>query len=256
MRIVKAICLWLCLINSSYALQSEHLLWEKLPLSIELPIKQERLIQFPQAIKIIQQQLSPNLSILKVKGSLYLKAKSSFEYARLIVQLLPAGDVVILNIKADDKFNNTTPIEILTDDASHNSVTATSHYEYNAIQLTRFAIQSLYSPERLLSIPPGVYRTAMQTHKTINLFYGASVKAHPIASWRGGSLHVTAVEVTNLLNKAIKLNPDNLVGHWQSVSFYPSNHLPARTKHISTTVFIISDKPFHQALSDNERYSR
>lgn len=256
MRIIKTVCLWLCLINISFALQSEHILWEKIQLTIELPIKQERLIQFPQTIKIIDQQLSPNLSILKVKGSLYLKAQGQFKHARLIVQLLPAGEVILLNIKADEKFNNTTPIEILTDDTTLNSVTATSRYEYNAIQLTRFAIQSLFSPERVLSIPQGVYRTATQTHKTMTLFYGASVKAHPIASWRGGSLHVTAVEVTNLLNKAIKLNPTNLIGHWQSVSFYPSDHLPARAKHRSTTVFLVSDKPFRQALSENARYIR
>ncbi|WP_133130235.1 TIGR03749 family integrating conjugative element protein [Legionella yabuuchiae] len=256
MRIIKTLSLWICFINMSYALQSEHMVWEKVPLNIELPIKQERLIQFPQVIKIIDQNLSPALDILKVKGSLYLIAQDSFKHARIIVQMIPDGEVILLNLKADEQFNNTTPIEILTDDPKREGQAANSHYEYNAIQLTRFAIQALYAPERVQQIPNGVYRTPMQTHKTIPLFYGASIEAHPIASWRGGALHITAIELKNLLNKTIKLKPDNLIGHWQTASFYPTNRLLSRNKHESTTVFLVSDKPFHEALIQHARYSR
>lgn len=256
MRMIKFLILGLCFINMSYALQSEHLVWEKVPLNIELPIKQERLIQFPQSIKIIDQLLSPALDILKVKGSLYLKAKDRFKHARIIVQLIPDGEVIILNLKADAQFNNTMPIEILTDDPKREGQTANSHYEYNAIQLTRFAIQALYAPERVQQIPNGVYRTPMQTHKTIPLFYGASIEAHPIASWRGGSLHITAVELKNLLNKSVRLKADNLIGQWQTATFYPSNQLATRNHHESTTVFLVSDIPFHQAINNQARYSR
>ena len=256
MRMIKIVSLWLCLISLSHALQSEHMVWEKVPLNIELPLKQERLIQFPQAIKIIDQNLSPALDILKVKGSIYLKAQDHFKNARIIVQLIPDGDVIILNLKADKQFNNTTPIEILTDDPKREGQTASSHYEYDAIQLTRFAIQALFAPERVQQIPNGVYRTPMQTHKTISLFYGASIEAHPIASWRGGSLHITAVELKNLLNKGIKLKPETLMGDWQTASFYPVNRLPARKSHESTTVFLVSDRPFHEALIQHARYKR
>ena len=256
MRMIKIISLWLCLINLSYALQSEHMVWEKVPLSIELPIKQERLIQFPQNIKIIDQNLSPALDVLKVKSSLYLKAQDAFKQARIIVQLIPDGEVIILNLNASEQFTNTTPIEILTDDPKRESEASNSHYEYNPIQLTRFAIQALYAPARVQQIPNGIYRTPMQTHKTISLFYGASIEAHPIASWRGGSLHITAVELKNLLNKSMRLKADNLIGQWQTASFYPSNQLAARTHHESTTVFLVSDIPFHQAINHQARYSR
>ncbi len=256
MKTIKIFLLSLCLTSLSYALQSEHLVWEKVPLTVELPIKQERLIQFPQTIKIIDQQLSQNLDVLKVKGSLYLKAQDAFKQARIIVQLIPDGEVIILNLKADADYNNTTPIEILTDDPKRDSQSAASHYEYNAIQLTRFAIQSLYVPERVRQIPSGVYRTPMKTHKTINLFYGASIEAHPIASWRGGALHITAVELKNLLNHPATLKPSDLIGHWQTASFYPSARLSARTQHESTMVFLVSDQSFHEALTMHTRFSR
>lgn len=239
-----------------HALQSEHLVWEKVPLTIELPLNQERLVQFPQAIKVIDQQLSTNLDILKVKGSLYLKAKESFKDSRLIVQLLPEGEVVILNLNANEKTINTTPIEILIDDPKITNHFGSNQYEYNAIQLTRFAIQALYSPERVREIPEGIYRTPMQTNRTISLFYGASVEAHPLASWRGGNLYITAVDLKNLLNEPVHLQFSKLLGHWQTASFYPKSELPARSQHESTTVFLISDQPFAAALTQHARYSR
>ncbi|ARM34961.1 TIGR03749 family integrating conjugative element protein [Legionella longbeachae] len=258
MKSIKTIFLiiGLSVMNLSYALQSEHLVWEKVPLNIELPINQERLIQFPQAIKIIDQQLNPNIDVLKVKGSLYLKAKESFKDNRLIVQLLPEGEVIILNLKSDSQMTNTTPIEILIDDPKTNHLSASSQYEYNAIQLTRFAIQALYSPERVREIPEGIYRTPMQTHKTIPLFYGASIEAHPLASWRGSNLYITAVDIKNMLNKPLHLQFSNLMGHWQTASFYPRNILPPRNQHESTTVFLVSDQPFTAALMQQGRFNR
>ncbi|AAU27078.1 TPA: TIGR03749 family integrating conjugative element protein [Legionella pneumophila] len=258
MKLIKHMLLIIgfMLTQVSYALQSEHLVWEKVPLTIELPINKERLVQFPQAIKIIDQQLSTNLDILKVKGSLYLKAKDTFNDARLIAQLLPEGEVIILNLKANEKAVNTTPIEILIDDPKVTHQSSASQYEYNAIQLTRFAIQALYSPERVRDIPEGIYRSPMQTNKTIPLFYGASIEAHPLASWRGGSLYVTAVDLKNLLNQPVKLQFSKLMGHWQTASFYPKSELPPRNQHESTTVFVVSDQPFATALTQHARYSR
>ncbi|STX28435.1 integrating conjugative element protein, PFL_4704 family [Legionella beliardensis] len=258
MKLIKLLQLALgfVLTNLSYALQSEHLVWEKVPLTIELPISKERLVQFPQDVKVIDQQLSANLDILKVRSSLYLTAREAFKDSRLIVQLLPEGEVIILNLKADEKAINSTPIEILIDAPKNTHLVDSNHYEYNAIQLTRFAIQALYSPERVREIPEGIYRTPMQTTKTIPLFYGASIEAHPLASWSGGNLYVTAIDLKNLLNKSVKLKFNKLMGHWQTASVYPKSTLPPRNQHESTTVFLVSERPFAEALTQRARYSR
>lgn len=240
----------------SHALSSEHLVWEKVPLTIELSINQERLVQFPQPIKIIDQQLNKNLEVLKVKDSLYLKAKDLVSDARLIVQIIPEGEVIILNLKTNEKAINITPIQILIDDSKNQSPTQSSQYEYNAIQLTRFAIQALYSPERVREIPEGIYRTPMQTTKTISLFYGASIEAHPIASWRGGNLYITAIDLKNLLNEPIELQFSHLFGSWQTASIYPRSELPSRNQHESTTLFLVSEKPFVEALTQQARFIR
>ncbi|KTC66362.1 integrating conjugative element protein, PFL_4704 family (plasmid) [Legionella adelaidensis] len=257
MRYLKFALFSLCfVINVSYALEKEHLVWEKIPLTIQLPINQERLVQFPQAIKVMDQQLGSNVEVLKVKDSLYIKAKEAFTEGRLIVQLLPDNEVIILNLKSDEKLKNANPIEIVVDTVEEKVGTTSSQYEYNAIQLTRFAIQSLYSPERVLEIPEGIHRTPMQTHKTVPLFYGASVEAHPIASWRGGELYVTSIEVRNLLSKSVHLQFTDLIGHWQAASFYPTNELMPRNQHETTTVFLVSEQPFSSALTQQPRFNR
>ncbi len=256
MNHISIFTLTFCLATATHALESEHIVWEKAPLHVELPIGKERLIQFPKSIKIIDQEISQFMDVLKVKDSLYIKSHRQFDHSRIIAQLIPDGEVIILNLKADHHLKDNTPIKILIDDSKQNNETTDSHYEYNAIQLTRFAIQALYAPLRLQEVPNYIYRVPMQTHKTVPLLYGSGVEAHPIASWRGGHLYVTAVELKNLVLHPIQLLPEHIIGNWQTVSFYPNYRLPPRNIHESTTVFLVSDKPFHEALIDLERYHR
>lgn len=256
MQMIRTMLLGLCLINSAQAAHVEHLLWEKVPLTIHLPINEERLVYFNEPIKLLGQSDVPALNILKVKDRLYLKAYKAFKHIRVIVHIPSRDEIVLLNLKAEGDYKTTTPIEIITENKTSKSQSSPSHYEYNAIQLTRFAIHQLYSPERLQKISTSIVRDPMHTHKTVTLFYGASIEAHPIASWRSNYLYVTAVELKNLLNKSITLKPKDLLGNWQTASFYPSHHLKPRSQHHSTTIFLVSNKPFSESLKDIERYHR
>jgi hypothetical protein len=96
----------------------------------------------------------------------------------------------------------------------------------------------------------------MQTHKLISLIYGASLEARPLISWRGGSLYVTAVELKNLLKKEVIIDPRRMVGHWQTATFYPTNTLSPRGKEDTTTVFLVSERPIHEALASTREYVR
>lgn len=129
-------------------------------------------------------------------------------------------------------------------------------YEVNAVTLTRFAIQQLYSPKRLVTTPEGVYRVPMETDKHIPLFYGAAIDAMPIASWRAGALYVTAVELKNLTTHPISIDVKTVKGDWQTASIYPTTHLPTRDKHETTTIILVSTKPFQDALHGREDFVR
>ncbi|HFL2715778.1 TPA: TIGR03749 family integrating conjugative element protein [Legionella pneumophila] len=261
MKTVKWLLSVFILISSQYSFadNAEHVLWDKTPIVVDLSLNEERLVQFPQGISIIENEASDKMTILKVQDSLYIKAKEQFQNKRLIIQLMPQGEVIILNISADNKAHGSKPLRVLLEQnsiASNTTNQQTNPMDLNAISLTRFAIQSLYAPQRVLVVPEGVGRVPMQTRKQISLFYGASIEARPLISWQGGSFYITAVELTNLLNIQVTVDPRQMVGNWQSASFYPTNTLMPRGKEDTTTVFLVSDRPFSIALGSSREYVR
>jgi integrating conjugative element protein (TIGR03749 family) len=241
------------------ALDAEHVLWDKTPIHLSISLNEERLVHFPQAISIIDNEAGEKISVLKIQDALYLKGKESFDNKRLLVQLMPQGEVIILNLSVNEKITANKPVEILLENKQEFNNTQpemANSFDINSITLTRFAIQSLYAPQRLLVIPEGVGRTPMQTRKLISLIYGASMESRPLISWHGGAFYVTAVELKNLLNKEVVVDPRRMVGNWQTATFYPTNTLAPRGKEDTTTVFLVSDRPFNEALATGREFVR
>lgn len=275
------LCLMACITGSVMA-QSvvEHVVWEKTPIRVSLPLNEERLIRFPLAVSIVDSDLETSTGVMKAQDVIYLNAHEAFKNKRLVVQLMPEGEPIILSVSASAETTNTTPIEVVMGDndsvpiqgsgneamqdtppsevssAIQQTLTPATPTQLNPVSLTRLAIQSLYSPERLLTNLPNVTRTPMRTHRTVTLVYGASVLARPLISWFGDDLYVTAVELRNQLNKPVTLSPTTLMGDWQTAAFYPKNTLGARGKNDTTTVFLTSSKPFGEALFDNREFVR
>ncbi|PJE14468.1 TIGR03749 family integrating conjugative element protein [Legionella sp.] len=262
--------LMLC-VGSAHAqeLPAQHVAWDKTPIHITLPLNQERLIRFPLAISIVDSELDKDVGVMKIQDALYLNARAPIINKRLVVQLMPFGEVIIFSISANKEATDAAPIEVLVaageEDSSaeeHEQEEAptqaptTKAPEVNPVSLTRFAIQSLYAPERLLVTPPGVARSAMRTHKNIALVYGASIMARPVISWQGGDLYVTAIELKNELKKRVVIDPHQLVGNWQTATFFPTNTLESRGRADTTTVFVVSDRPFGEALSQTQEFVR
>lgn len=236
---------------------TEHVTWDKTPIHINLPLHEERLVKFPSAISIVDSELESKVHVLKIQDALYFKADEPFANKRLIVQLMPDGEAIILNFTASADIKETNTLEVVLEkpDVTQETQSASTS-NLNPVVLTRFAIQSLYAPERLVITPNGVSRTPMQTHKNITFVYGASVIAKPLISWHGDGLYVTAVELKNNLNKPVILDPRQLLGHWQTAAFYPTNLLNPRTHKSTTTAFVTSVRPFGEALSEQEGFVR
>ena len=271
----------ICASSASVAQSVEHAVWDKTPLRITLPLNEERLIRFPLAVSIVDSELDESTGVMKAQDTVYFNAHKAFKNKRLVVQLMPEGEAIILSLSASADAANTTPVEVVmanndheyrqdeapaidapkdTPTASSVQVTPASNASpsahINPVSLTRFAIQSLYSPARLLVTPEGVARTPMRTHRNITLVLGASVTANPLISWRGEDVYVTAIELKNQLNKSVHVSPQMLLGDWQTATFYPTNTLSPRGGADVTTVFVTSSKPFGEALADNREYVR
>lgn len=116
------------------------------------------------------------------------------------------------------------------------------------VALTRFAAQQLYAPARLLQTSGAMHRVSVNTQPLSHLLRGQAIKAIPIASWRAGRLTVTAVELTNQGSNFITLDPRQLRGQWRAATFQHTRLHPAGSSAASTAVYLIADRPFHEAL--------
>ena len=235
----------------------QHVIWDKTPIRITLPMNQERLVRFPLAVSIVDSELDDTVGVMKAQDALYFNAHKPFANKRLVVQLMPYGEAIILSLSASDELSAATPIEVVMAEGDETEKpTAATSTDINAVTLTRFAIQSLYSPERLLVTPPEITRSPMQTHRHITLVYGSSITAKPLLSWHANDLYITAIELKNELNHPVIIDPRLLLGNWQTATFYPTNTLDPRQHPMTTTVFVSSSRPFGDALLENREFVR
>lgn len=245
--------------NANDSTAAEHLVWNKIPLKVTLPLNKERLISFPDNVQFGYDTAvlnSDSLSIQNVNGTVYLTAKKPFSNNRVFVQLKQTGELILLDLSAQPEADD-TPLSVVlpstatintnSDNTSSSAITPPAELDFT--ELSRFAIQQLYAPQRLLTAPPGVYRVPMHTTRTVPLVQGDSVIAMPLISWRSGDNYMTAVMLRNRLEHSVVLDPRRLRGQWKTAAFFPQIRLSAAgNPKDSTTVFLISDLPFVEAL--------
>lgn len=279
---IGCLALMLCLPLSTYAqstgitdagqYQAEHVVWNKLPIAFAVPVGHERLLSFPEKVKVINDDASltsDKVTILNNSGTLYIKAKQVFDPVRLRVVIVSSGETILVDLTGVQNGDD-LPLEVVLANSTNNSSSNQNAIDNdnadksvknsaaaNVVSLTRFAIQQLYSPKRLLEENPNIYRTPMYTQKSVVLTTGDSLSAFPLISWRGGDLYVTAVLLRNNLHQSVSINPNAFLGCWQSISSYPLTSLePAGVEGDRSTVFLVSSSPFGDALKQNCQVSR
>lgn len=244
-----------------------HVLWDKLPIGFSVPVGHERLLSFPDKVKVINDDpnlTSDKVTILNNAGTLYIKTKQVFDPVRLRVVMVATGETILVDLSGVAEGDD-SPLSVVLASATATPVvdanqdTATKHSQTttNVVSLTRYAVQHLYSPERLLEDNPNIYRTPMYTQRSVVLTTGDQFSAFPLISWRGGELYVTAVLLRNDLSQPTAIHPQSFLGCWQSVSLYPLTSLSeSGTSHDRTTVFLVSSEPFGEALQKQCPVSR
>lgn len=233
----------------------EHVIWNKVPISFVVPVKEERMLIFPG--KIDFRNLDPRLttdkvSILNNDGTLYIQAKQSFSSIRVPVVLKDRGITILVDISASENADD-TPLEVVLPDATESEPPSAEKDAFDVIHyvtLMRYAVQHLYAPERLIIEDPHISRSPMYTTRSVDLFYDKGVIAMPLIAWHGGHYTVTAVLLKNNLNHPVYLDPRTIKGQWITASFYPTNRLAeVGSEQDRTTLFLISDRPFNDALN-------
>ncbi len=119
--------------------------------------------------------------------------------------------------------------------------------EATFIELTRYAASQMRGD--FDSLPKGVSEVLVVTGDFPGLLEGVQVLAQPLASWKRDQIYVTAVRLYNQSSEALDLNPLALKGTWLAASFEQPRLLSQGEEDDSGIVYLISDRPFQQAMT-------
>ena len=236
--------------------------WDRSPIRLTLAINQERLLQFQAPIQPgVPPAVAQKIRIQAIDDTVYITAKEPFDYARFQVREIDSGRIYLLDLQAQAG-GQSHPIRIVASSGGNEgavqrdgteTTTAPPRPSYGYMALTRFAAKQVYAPERLTAGLPGLQRVPLGTRRSgKHLMSGAAIVATPLVSWRavnnGASLYVSAVRLKNATRELVVLDPRRIRGTWRAATFQHSHLAPAGQAADTTTVYLISDRPFREAL--------
>lgn len=236
----------------------ERIAWRKVPIGIELPVGDERLLHFPEPVKVgLPPTLQGTLRIQSIEGTLYTRADAAFEATRVLVQGLDSGQMYVLDLSAVNSGGNTAAITVYRPDDGDTALATQTQSDisdparwaspYGYATLTRFAAQQLYAPARLMAPLPGVVRVPVRRDR-VPLLRGGTVDAAPLIAWRSGTHYLTAVQLINTGDAPVVLDPRQLRGQWLTATFQHNRLHGAGSEADRTVVYLIADRPFAEAL--------
>lgn len=228
--------------------------WPQVPLEIDLSVGFEQRITFPDADVLrlgIPPEVRQKLTVQIVGNHLWLLAKEDIQPTRVVLIAEPVGRLV-LQIRAQHGESFSQPIVIRSERATPEAPRHSSAIDYGYVTLTRWVVQQLYAPKRLLRDLPGIQRLPVDQSsqnifrcaKRIPTLCAGAVSAAPIASWQTTQHFVTAVRITNTLLQPVVLDPRELHGTWRSAAFVHSKLRASGQPGDSTVLVLISDYPF------------
>ncbi len=233
--------------------------WSQTPLHLELKVGVEQNIHIPQATRLqigVPNEVAQQIETQIIDNHLWLTAKEEFSSTRLLLIAEPLGKQ-ILEVQSNHYAVNLGPVVISKDsNKSTDNSRQNSDAQHGFISLTRWVVQQLYAPKRLLTKLPGVTQVAVNRAK-INLFRcgariptlcGNALLSSPMASWKSPNHFITAVHVKNNLDEPVTLDPRELIGSWRTASFVHTKLSPSGQINDSTVLVLISDKPFTDAI--------
>lgn len=242
--------------------------WDRIPLPVELHVKQERTIFVDKNVEIgIPSQINHKIQVQSIGGVVYLTAKEPFEKNRLQLRDLETGQIILLDILATEKEDKLDNIRLVFDKSVSSNNTdktlvesavssASEKNSHNSLPapaaLVRYAAQSLYAPQRTIEPLEGVSRVAMKLPKHLStLLPNLNVEATPLESWGLNGYVVTAVKIKNKSKESVKLDPRYLQGKFYAASF--QHDWLDSTGHLAdtTVVYLVTEGDISQAIYPN-----
>ena len=255
--------------HSASAQSAKRMIYMGDPLKITLGVGEERRLTFPDTKLVwadVKDKLKPKLDVQIVGKNLYFKAKDQFKSTRIIVGEDGGSKVYLLDILAtnkkvgnqrlvvvegEDRFSIADKDKKVIPDTVIAPLKRKSSPGAGFKTMLQYAVREVYAPERLRAKTEGMHREFINKRSTYHLYRGDQVTTQPVAAWRSGGLHVSAIKVVNKTHQYVELDPRLLRGKWKVAIFYQNQLSPNGSPKDTSTLFLISDSPYVDAIRSN-----
>ena len=241
------------------------LVWKGTPLVVHTKTGSDQLLVFPYDVNIdVPLSVASKLtSFMTRPGYWIISPGESFSPSLLRVSKKDGAAVMILRLKASpDGSNKTVKIVDGLEKAVPQKNTGSRVLANNPpgqvpprIILARHAAQSLYAPDRLIPENTEIFRAPV-AHIQVDAYLLRSQKGEHftlkvIAGWRGFGYYLTAIEMVNQSDFRVDLDPRMVrFGGFHGVLFQHQYLTRSGSHEDRTTMYLLSEDPFEQALSE------
>ena len=228
----------------------ERVTWDLRPVRVILEVGVERILEFPDPVQLaLPRELHGMVTVHSTKRALYVTAHQSFESRRALVQSHSDGTVYLVDLQAEHDALASSILRVV--DARTNRASSQGDDPWTYARMTRYAARQLFAPERLLKPSSDVDRVPIE-RSPVPLVRGWNASATPLASWKSGTLHVTAVELENRGPIPVELQPATFRGRWLTATVHDLELDAANGPLDRTIAYLISRGPFMQAFNQLE----
>ncbi|EGT7892625.1 TIGR03749 family integrating conjugative element protein [Salmonella enterica] len=240
--------------------------WERIPLPVALHVGQERIVFVNRNVRVgFPPELKGKLRVQSTGGAVYLQPGEQFARTRLVLQDVENGEMILLDISADEGKNVLEPVSLVyqgevSSSTGNSDVAATDSKAPTAsegqstskpkekksttplpVALTRYAAQSLYAPSRTIEPLPGVHSISLAlSDKLTSLLPSESVEIKPLAAWGLQGYSVVALTLRNQRAEKVVLDPRRLQGNFYSATFQHRWLGASGTPEDTTTVYLVT----------------
>lgn len=242
----------------------ERIIWNHVPIPVVLRAGTERRVRFSEPVQAdMPNALEPTLRTQWVDSHFYWLASAPIDPTRIRLRTAD-GRFLLIDLSATDD-GPAHPLEIVipspaADDATATEAPAEPPRRYGNVELTRFAAQAVYAPERLRRSLPGVTPLTVPTNP-LPLYRGGAVTTTALAAWHAGDRVISAMEVCNRTGQAVTLDPRAIrsragcgYGTCLLTATFQHNRLAPRgaarpcSGHDVTALYLITARPLAEAL--------
>ncbi|WP_241576152.1 TIGR03749 family integrating conjugative element protein [Rosenbergiella collisarenosi] len=240
--------------------------WERIPLPVSLHVGQERIVFVNRNVRVgFPPELKGKLRAQSTGGAVYLQPRVQFARTRLVLQDVENGEMILLDISAEEGKNVLEPVSLVyqgevSSSTGNNDVAATANQTPKTgerqstskpkekksttplpVALTRYAAQSLYAPSRTIEPLPGVHSISLALpDKLTSLLPSESVVVRPLAAWGLQGYSVVALTLRNQRSGKVILDPRRLQGNFYSATFQHRWLGESGTPEDTTTVYLVT----------------